>query len=289
MPCSQFECQPTFQRNISPPSSMSKNPSKLPAWMQVASRVTGWTEMSDYIGRRREMEERTSVPRVRVTSQLTVSQSVYLGVEPRLGLMTRYLLTNVKVTVLSMGHTLWQEVGCVVCHSQSLSYLSVYTYIIQYTRTYQIIYLQHIQGLCQSRIPFAHRGTEWNRWALTPPPSEPIGDKNRSLAGHENGRFCWSGKETGNGVRTCWVGNRRVRERGQVSESQAWGWGWGSRRSGRKRWRHGGDWWAPGGGIFCALIRNRSVVMWGKLRQKISSLFIFLGWRSISIASLSRH
>jgi hypothetical protein len=29
--------------------------------------------------------------RVRVTLQLTVSQSVRLGVEPRLGLMTRYL------------------------------------------------------------------------------------------------------------------------------------------------------------------------------------------------------
>jgi hypothetical protein len=26
----------------------------------------------------------------------------------------------------------------------------------------------------------ARRGTEWNRWALTRPPSEPIGDKNRT-------------------------------------------------------------------------------------------------------------
>jgi hypothetical protein len=33
---------------------------------------------------------------------MTVSQSVRLGVEPRLGLMTRYLF-YMKVTVLSMG------------------------------------------------------------------------------------------------------------------------------------------------------------------------------------------
>jgi hypothetical protein len=39
--------------------------------------------------------------RVRVTLRLTVSQSVCLGVEPHLGLMTRYLFW-MKVTVLSM-------------------------------------------------------------------------------------------------------------------------------------------------------------------------------------------
>jgi hypothetical protein len=38
---------------------------------------------------------------VRVTLQLTVSQSVRLGVEPSLGLMTRYLFC-MKVAVLSI-------------------------------------------------------------------------------------------------------------------------------------------------------------------------------------------
>jgi hypothetical protein len=39
--------------------------------------------------------------RVRVTLQLTVSQSVYLGVEPNLGLLTRDIFFFLKVTVLS--------------------------------------------------------------------------------------------------------------------------------------------------------------------------------------------
>jgi hypothetical protein len=46
--------------------------------------------------------------RVRVTLRLTVSQSVCLGVEPRLGLMTRYLFT-LKVTVLSIWGALSDE------------------------------------------------------------------------------------------------------------------------------------------------------------------------------------
>jgi hypothetical protein len=53
---------------------------------------------------------------------------------------------------------------------------------------------------------------EPNFWVLTRPPSEPIGDKNRSL-----------GKRQGNTsiVRVCLAANRRVRKRCQVSESQA--------------------------------------------------------------------
>jgi hypothetical protein len=46
--------------------------------------------------------------RVRVTLRLTVSQSVCLGVEPRLGLMTRYLI-RLKVTVLSIWGALSDE------------------------------------------------------------------------------------------------------------------------------------------------------------------------------------
>jgi hypothetical protein len=41
---------------------------------------------------RRKIEHGEVRVRVRVTLQLTVSQSVCLGVEPRLGFMTRYLL-----------------------------------------------------------------------------------------------------------------------------------------------------------------------------------------------------
>jgi hypothetical protein len=55
--------------------------------------------------------------RVRVTLQLTVSQSVCLGVEPNLGLMTRDIFF-LKVTLLSyLGRPLWREVGSVICQS----------------------------------------------------------------------------------------------------------------------------------------------------------------------------
>jgi hypothetical protein len=46
--------------------------------------------------------------RVRVTLRLTVSQSVCLGIEPRPGLMTRYLFI-LKVTVLSIWGALSDE------------------------------------------------------------------------------------------------------------------------------------------------------------------------------------
>jgi hypothetical protein len=78
--------------------------------------------------------------RVRVTLQLTVSQSVCLGVEPRLGHMTRYLFIFVKVSCLvSMEFPLWREFGSVVCRSQSLvtSQLSVYTWYNIFKTTYQ--------------------------------------------------------------------------------------------------------------------------------------------------------
>jgi hypothetical protein len=47
--------------------------------------------------------------RVRVTLQLTVSQSVSLGVEPNLGLVTRDLFFFFKVSVLSFGGALSDE------------------------------------------------------------------------------------------------------------------------------------------------------------------------------------
>jgi hypothetical protein len=89
--------------------------------------------------------------------------------------------------------------------------------------------------------------------------------------------------------------------------------GVGSRGCGGKSRHQGGDWWAPGEGIVCALIRavwtglrglmeNPDVLscdggflrsfreqMRGYhdlLRQKPSSMFVLLGWSSISVASL---
>jgi hypothetical protein len=52
--------------------------------------------------------------RVRVTLQLTVSQSVCLGVEPRPGLMTRYLFILESYRPVHMGRPLWREVGSVI-------------------------------------------------------------------------------------------------------------------------------------------------------------------------------
>jgi hypothetical protein len=69
--------------------------------------------------------------RVRVTL-LTVSQSVCLDVEPHLGLMTRYLIFIVKVTVLSIWGALSGERSGLSLVSQSIvfGHLSVYTYNI---------------------------------------------------------------------------------------------------------------------------------------------------------------
>jgi hypothetical protein len=47
--------------------------------------------------------------KVRVTLQLTVTQSVCLGVEPLLGLMTRYLFICLKVAVLSIWGAISDE------------------------------------------------------------------------------------------------------------------------------------------------------------------------------------
>jgi hypothetical protein len=80
------ESQPTFRRNILPPSSGSNKQNKTLALKQVASRVIGWSQ-----------------------SHIAADgQSVCLGVEPHLGLMTRYLFGTV-------GRPLWREEGSVYC------------------------------------------------------------------------------------------------------------------------------------------------------------------------------
>jgi hypothetical protein len=54
--------------------------------------------------------------KVKATSRLTVSQSVSLGAEPHLGLMTRYFHYSLTVTVLFFwGRLLWREDGFVFC------------------------------------------------------------------------------------------------------------------------------------------------------------------------------
>jgi hypothetical protein len=50
---------------------------------------------------------------VKVTLRLTVSQSVSLGVEPHLGLMTRYLLLFDNYSLVSVVRSLWREDGSV--------------------------------------------------------------------------------------------------------------------------------------------------------------------------------
>jgi hypothetical protein len=51
--------------------------------------------------------------KVKVTLRLTVSQSVNLGVEPHLGLMTRYLLLFDSYGLVFCGAPLWREDGSV--------------------------------------------------------------------------------------------------------------------------------------------------------------------------------
>jgi hypothetical protein len=53
--------------------------------------------------------------KVKVTLRLTVSQSVSLGVEPHLDLMTRYLLLFDSYVLHSVGRPLWREDGSVFC------------------------------------------------------------------------------------------------------------------------------------------------------------------------------
>jgi hypothetical protein len=53
----------------------------------------------------------------KVTLWLTVSKSVCLGVETRLGLMTRCIFLFESNCPLHVGRSLWREVGFVICPS----------------------------------------------------------------------------------------------------------------------------------------------------------------------------
>jgi hypothetical protein len=52
--------------------------------------------------------------KVKVTMRLTISQSVSLGVEAHLGLMTRYLLLFDNYGLVFVGGPLWREDGCLL-------------------------------------------------------------------------------------------------------------------------------------------------------------------------------
>jgi hypothetical protein len=56
----------------------------------------------------------TSQVKVKVTLRLTVSQSVSIGVEPHVGLMTRYLLFFDSYGLVSVGRPLWRADGSFV-------------------------------------------------------------------------------------------------------------------------------------------------------------------------------
>jgi hypothetical protein len=53
--------------------------------------------------------------KVKVTLRLTVSQSVSLGVEPHLGIMTRFLLLFESYGLVFVRRPLWREDGSVFC------------------------------------------------------------------------------------------------------------------------------------------------------------------------------
>jgi hypothetical protein len=51
----------------------------------------------------------------KVTLRLTVSQSVSLGADPHLGIMTRYLLLFDSYGLVFLGRPLWREDGSIFC------------------------------------------------------------------------------------------------------------------------------------------------------------------------------
>jgi hypothetical protein len=70
-----------------------------------------WTEIVAAFTSHLELTENSS--EVKVTLRLTVSQPVNLGVEPHVGLMTRYLLLFDSYGLVFVGRPLWRENGSV--------------------------------------------------------------------------------------------------------------------------------------------------------------------------------
>jgi hypothetical protein len=67
----------------------------------------------------------------------------------------RYLFLYESYCPVYMGRPLWREDGSVICPGQSvvMSFVGIYTRFT--SKTNQITYVQHAQGLCQSRLGIA--------------------------------------------------------------------------------------------------------------------------------------
>jgi hypothetical protein len=87
--------------------------------------------------------------RVRVTLQLTVSQSVSLGVEPKLGLLTRdffflkFLSCHLRAPSLTRGR---------VCHLLVYSQSTVVSQYLHKTFTYCVTHTWYLQYLCWTHL-----------------------------------------------------------------------------------------------------------------------------------------
>jgi hypothetical protein len=89
--------------------------------------------------------------RVRVTLQLTVSQSVCLGVERNLGLLTRdlfffYLFCFESYFLVIWGRPLWWEVGSVICQCLPIESTVVSLYLHKLF-TFCVTHISHLQYL----------------------------------------------------------------------------------------------------------------------------------------------
>jgi hypothetical protein len=90
--------------------------------------------------------------RVRVTLRLTVSQPVSLGVEPLLGLMTRFLvLPSDYCCLCPLGGAPSLTRGR-VCHLSVVFVMIFMSCQNIYISIYTLRYVQYVQGLCQSRL-----------------------------------------------------------------------------------------------------------------------------------------
>jgi hypothetical protein len=102
----------------------------------------------------------TTGVKVKVTFRRSVSQSVSLGVEPHLGLMTRYLLLFDSYG-LSVGHPLWREnrsVFCICCWPLPAQSFSGPSPLGHATIVYCLV--------CRRLVRLA--GSQWRYWTSPP-------------------------------------------------------------------------------------------------------------------------
>jgi hypothetical protein len=97
--------------------------------------------------------------RVRVTLQLTVSQSVCLCVQPRPGFMTRCSFLIGKLQSVHMGRPHWREVGSVICQSVSstspLSLCTIFTCCLNANYRYNIYKAMSVQAQYSKLCPIS--------------------------------------------------------------------------------------------------------------------------------------